>query len=394
MLVAPESSWTILDDLAFQLCPEDIPRGREQIRDALADCERWIDRRIEWLKRICWTAIATFMSSLAAMSASAFDLWPSDWTSDILIGGSALVWGLCVAMPVWVQKATIDWSSRAPLNDGRLAPLKAYLEQAAKNRQPLHDKDGNPVKPNFLLNPWAVLLFSEREEIRRLPTTGSKGGRRVRHAQWLRVEKPPVSALPQIEKDDPAPLTIIVDRSVTKIDRRTQNLTIAQHNTTYQTSNHFEFVTRIAAQADAVAGGVAINEREDAESVPTEDRWPCVFDDRDFDIRLEIFEATALCKARPSVKPYQIRKYVTAVLSARRIWLVNPHKDIADVAQELGSLIASNTDGWAGLGKSHSIDWIKSVIGGTGNYAFVRQVFTEISYDPAEHDDPQYRLLL
>lgn len=393
-MVAPDNSWTILDDLAFQLCPEDIPRGREQIRDALADCERWIDRRIKWLNRIRWTAIGTFMSSLATISASAIDLWPSDWTSDILIGGSALVWGLCVAMPVWIQKATFDWSSRAPLNDSRLAPLKAYLEQAAKAREPLHDQDGNAVKPDFLLTPWAVLLFSEREEIRRLPTTGSKGLRRVRHAKWLKVEKPHVTALPQIEEDDPAPLTIMVDRSVTNIDRRTQNVTIAQHNTTYQTSNHFEFVSRIAAQADAVAGGAAINEREDAESIAIEERWPCVFDDRDFDIRLEIFEANALCKARPSVKPHQIRKYVIAVLSARRIWLANPQKDIADVAEELGVLIASNTNGMAGLGKTHSIDWIKSVIGGTGNYAFVRRVFAEISYDPAEYDDPQYRLLL
>ncbi len=305
-----------------------------------------------------------------------------------------LVWGLCEAIPVLVQNSIFDWSSRTPLNDSRLAPLKAYLEHAAKAPQLLHDQDGNAVAPEFLLSPWAVLLFSEKAIMRQLPTSGSKGLRRVRYAKWLMADRPPAAPVPQAASGSSAPVTVMVDRSVTNIDQRTQTLTIAQHNTIHQTSNHFEFVTRIAAQADAVAGVPIDHAREDADSALAEERWPCQFDDTDFHIRLKIFEATALCNARPSVKPFQIKKYVIAILSARRFWLADPHEDIADVAEKVGKLIASNTDGWAGLQQSNSTGWIKSVIGGTGNYAFVRAAFTEISYDPAEHDDAQYRLLL
>jgi hypothetical protein len=81
-------------------------------------------------------------------------------------------------------------------------------------------------------------------------------------------------------------------------------------------------------------------------------------------------------------------------MEARRIWLADPTKDIALVATAIGKMVKSNTDGWAGLQRSNSIDWIKSVISGTGNYAFVKEAFKAISYDPAEYDNAQYRLLL
>ena len=280
------------------------------------------------------------------------------------------------------------------MNDERLAPLKAYLAAAAMKPDPLHDHDGNVVAVEFLRNPWAVLLFSEREEIRRLPTTGSNGLRRVRYAKWLVADRPTAMALPESIDSAAPPVTIVVDRSIMNIDQRTQHLTIEQHNTTHQTTNHFEFVTRISAQVDAMAGRPSDEMQDEPVDGSVEDRWPCKFDEADFSIRLKIFGASALCKARPTVKPHQIMKYVIAVLAARRIWLANPHEDIVVVAGKIGKLIKSNTDGWAGLQHSHSTDWIKPVIGGTGNYAFVKEVFNAISYDPAEHDDAQYRLLL
>lgn len=134
--------------------------------------------------------------------------------------------------------------------------------------------------------------------------------------------------------------------------------------------------------------------REAIGSSPIVERWPCAFDDTDFGIRLRIFEDSALCQARPSVKSHQIKKYVIAILLARRLWLNDPRMEIVDVATAIGGKVASNTDGYAGLNSSNSIQWIKSVIGGTGEYANVKTAFTDISYDPAEHGDEQYCLLL
>lgn len=392
-MVTPDGKWIIFDDLAHQLCPNDIRQGRAQIREALAVCERWIDNRTKWLTRIRWASIASLTASSAAIMASQIELWPSAWASGAVGAISVLAWGLCEAVPVWVQSIN-DWNSRFPLNDRLLAPLKAYLAEAAADPVPLHDHDGNTVAAEFLRNPWAVLLFSEREEIRRLPTTGSKGLRRVRYAKWLIAEHPTVIPLPQTTDSAAHPVTILVDQSVTNIDQRTQHLTLEQRNTNIQTSNHFEFVSRISAQADATVRKSREVSLDEPDAAPIEARWPCSFEEADFHVRLKIFEANALCRAKPSVKPFQIKKYVIAVLAARRIWTAEPGKDIAEAAKDIGMLIKSNTDGWAGLQQSDSTDWIKQVIGGTGNYAFAKEAFIAISYDPAEHDDAQYRLLL
>lgn len=393
-MVTPTGTWTILDDLAFQLSTGDISQGRTQIRDALAVCENWIDLRTKWLDRAWWASMASFAASTSTLAASEFGLWPSAWASASLATGSVLVWGVCEAAPLLVQTSIMDWSSRFPLNDKRLAPLRKYLAAAAASPVPLHDHHGNAVSPGFPQNIWTVLIFSEREEIRRLPTVGSKGLRRVRYGRWLMADRPATMDLPQTTRGKQSPVTILVDRSTTNIDQRTQQLTVAPQFTTVHTTNHFEFVTRISAQADAMMRRPSEGDLEDSDAPPFEDRWPCIFDEADFHFRLKIFEAKALCAAKPTVKPYQIKKYVIAVLAARRIWLAEPSKDIAIAATEIGKLIKSNTDGWAGLQHSESTDWIKQVIGGTGNYAFAKEAFNAISYDPSEHDDAQYRLLL
>lgn len=393
IMLAPDRRWSIFEDLANQHCPHDIRRGRAQIREDLAFCEDWIERWITRLNRIRWSAIAVFATSVAAMVASAFGLWPSGpWFT--VTAGSVLVWGLCVAAPAWLQTPFLGWSKRFPLNDERLGVLKAYLSAAAASTEPLHDHDGNAVASDFLMNPWAVLLFSEREEIRQLPTFGLKGLQRVRYAKWLSTDRPFANELPQVTGSAAPSVTILFDRSVTNIDQRNQHLTVEQRSTTIQTNNHFHFITQISAQADAMARRAPEEGRTEHGAGPTKVRWPCAFEDADFLIRLKIFEAKALCSAKETVEPNQIKKYVIAVLAARRIWLADPTEDIALVATAIGKLVKSNTDGWAGLQKSNSIDWIKSVISGTGNYAFVKEVFRAISYDPAEYDDAQYRLLL
>jgi len=392
-MLASDRRWSIFEDLANQHCPDDIRRGRAQIRDDLAVCEAWIERWITRLNRIRWSAIAVFATSVAAMVANEFGLWPSGpWLT--IVAGSVLVWGICVAAPVWLQTPFLGWSKRFPLNDERLDALKAYLSAAAASTEPLHDHDGNAVASDFLMNPWAVLLFSEREEIRQLPSFGLKGLRRVRYAKWLSADRPFTNELPQVTGNAAPSVTILFDRSVTNIDQRTQHLTLAQRNTTIQTNNHVQFISQISAQADAMARRAPEDGRTEHDAGPAKVRWPCTFEDADFHIRLQIFETKALCGAKESVEPNQIKKYVIAVLAARRRWLADPTADIALVASEIGRLVKSNTDGWAGLQKSNSTDWIKSVISGTGNYAFVKEAFKAISYDPAEYDNAQYRLLL
>ena len=394
---APTGRWTIQDDLAFRLCPDDLANGHAQIRDALTEGEAWLDHRMRWLHSARWTAAASFVASGAALLASQFGLWPAAWTSGPLAAFSALVWGLCEAAPVWVQSSIFDWGARFPLNARRLAPLREYLAAAAASSAPLHDLEGNVVAPEFLLNPWAVLLFSEREEIRRLPTVGAQGLRRVRYGKLLLAEMPTALALPGATPPDTnrkaSPVTIVIDRSVTNIDQRRQRLTLEQRNTNVQTTNHFEFVTRISAQATDMARSPINGEIDASDGVLSVVRWPCVFEENDFQIRLKIFSGKVL-RGMAKVQPHQIEKYVIAVVSARRIWMANPHEDITDLAEAIGKLVKANSDGWTGLRKSDSTAWIKALIGGTGNYAFVKEVFNAISYDPAGHDDAQYRLIL
>ena len=385
------------DDLAFQLCPDDLANGHAQIRDALAGGEAWLDHRMRLLRSARWTATASFVASGAALVASQFGQWPVEWTSGPLAGFSALVWGFCGAAPVWVQNSIFAWGSRFPLNARPLAPLREYLAAAAASSTPLHDLEGNVVAPEFLRNPWAVLLFSEREEIRRLPTVGAQRLRRVRYGQLLLAEMPTALALqgatPPDTNRQASPVTIVIDRSVTNIDQRRQRLTLEQRNTNVQTTNHFEFVTRISAQAADMARSPINGEIDASNGVHSVVRWPCVFEDDDFQIRLKIFSGKDL-RGLAKVQPHQIEKYVIVIVSARRIWMTNPHEDITDLAETIGKLVKANSDGWTGLRKSDSTAWIKALIGGTGNYAFVKEVFNAISYDPAGHDDAQYRLIL
>ncbi len=363
-MVGLANSSIILDDLANQLCPSDLLQGRAQIRAALADCERWIDRRIKWLSQASWMTGTASVFSLSVAAMTGFSDGPVLATTAFFAGAFILL----RRAPLLVQARIFDWSSRAPLNDPKLYPLRDYLNRASCALEPLHDQDGNAVAPEFVLNPWAVLLFSEREDIRRLPTQGSKDLVRVRYPKWLTVSRPSPLGLSAAPIDSLAPDPIGTTRSDTNIDQPKQ----------------------IAPVAVAANG----NANEAIGSSPALARWPCAFDETDFAIRLSIFEHSALCEARPTVKSHQIKKYVIAILLARRIWLDDPHTEIVDVATEVGKKVASNTDGYAGLNSSNSIQWIKSVIGGTGEYANVKTAFTDISYDPSEHGDEQYRLLL
>lgn len=365
-MIGLANSSIILDDLADQLCPDDLLQGRAQIRAALADCERWIDRRLDWLSKASWMTGTASIFSLCVAAVVGFNDGPVLASTAFFAGAFILL----RRAPLLVQARILDWSSRTPLNNPRLHPLRDYLHRASDALEPLHDQDGNAVAAAFLRNPWAVLLFSEREDIRRLPTLGSRGLVRLRYPKWLTASRPSleVSRETPIPNPAPPPAPTYLDRSHTDIDPREQVAPIAALS---------------FGDANEAIGGT-----------PPVERWPCAFDDTDFDIRLRIFEASALCKARPTVKSHQIRKYVIAILLARRIWLADPLKEIVDVATDIGKKVASNTDGYAGLNSSNSIQWIKSVIGGTGEYANVKTAFTDISYDPAERGDAQYRLLL
>lgn len=387
------NSWTIRDVLADKLCPDDLLQGRAQIRAALADCEHWIDQRLRRLRWIRLAAIGSLASSTAAMVASAFSLWPPEWTSGNWIVGSLLVWGLTEYLPVLVQRTNFGLSKHSPLNDERLAPLRAYLEQAADVPGQICDTEGDTVSREFLLNPWAVLLFSEREEIRQLVTVGSKDLLRTRYPDWLMTSAPQAKGLEEGPEDLSMPMTIIVDRSVTNIDQRTQNLTVTQNKTTHQTSNHFEFVTRLEAQAASTANAPSVDARDESRANLVDERWPCAFSEADFEIRLRIFKNTEFVKVKPAIKPHLVKKYVIAIEQARSIWMLTPSADISAVAEKVGTLVAKGTNGYSGLTNKQSVDWIRALIAGTGQYKHLKEVFAEISYDPAEYGDEQYRLL-
>lgn len=302
--------------------------------------------------------------SLGVAATSGFD----DWPVLAVTGLFSVSFILSRRAPLLVQAQILEWSSRAPLNDPKLRPLRDYLDGASGMLEPLHDQDGNAVDPEFLKNPWAVLLFSEREDIRQLPTHGSRGLIRVRYPKWLTVSRSSSQVLSKAPAHGTPPASTAPDHGNANIDQRDEVFPVA--------------ASPLANASEAIGSSNSV------------ERWPCAFDDTDFDIRLRIFEDTALCHARPTVKSHQIKKYVIAILLARRIWLDDPQMEIVDVATDIGKKVASNTDGYAGLNSSNSIQWIKSVIGGTGEYANVKTAFTDISYDPAEHGDEQYRLLL
>lgn len=143
-----------------------------------------------------------------------------------------------------MQNSIFEWGSRFPLNDTRLAPLRDYLAAAAASSIPLDDLEGNVVASESLLSPWAVLLFSEREEIRRLPTVGAQGFHRVRYRKLLLAEMLTALAVPGATPPKTnrkaSPVTIVIDRSVTNIDQRRQRLTLEQRNTNVQTTNNRE----------------------------------------------------------------------------------------------------------------------------------------------------------
>jgi hypothetical protein len=362
-VVGLANSWTIFDDLADQRCPDDLLQGRAQIRAALADCEHWIDRRIKWLSKASWMTGAASVSSLGIAAITDLSDGPALATTAFFAGAFILL----RRAPLLVQTRFLDWSSRPPLNDPKLRPLRDYLDRASGMLEPLHDQDGNAVEKEFLQNPWAVLLFSEREEIRQLPTRGSKGRIRVRYPKWLTVSR----SSPQVLSEAPAhgtpPAPTDPDHGNADIDQR-------------------EKVSPVAASPLA-------NASEPTGSSSSKERWPCAFDDTDFEIRLRIFKDTEFVKVKPAIKPHLVKKYVIAIEQARTIWMLTPSAHISAVAEEVGTLVAKGTNGYSGLTNKQSVDWIRPLIAGTGKYKHLKEVFAEISYDPAEYGDGQYRLL-
>lgn len=383
--------WSIAEDLGSLLFPRaDKSMGLENIAQRLAAVERWIDRWLRFARyglRLIGPLIAILAVWILSEWASASTgFWPSRLAQSGLsvIVVLALAAILCVIPLQVVQYAARIGLVPKVLRDPGLAPIKNYLKRCASGTISVFDEKGAKVDQSTFASPWAILLMSSHRRFRGIRLIGATRP----YPNPLAVERPKGAQPLATEVLHPI-VNLLIDqrRTVVAID---QSINIAVR----QQYLHFvaEFRRDVAAMATpAQGGGNSFDVQGDS---PV--HWPCQFEQTDFDIRFRIFSENVL-PTEPKVQSGQLKKYQIAVGYARVLWFKEPKKTIAEMSDDLGKLIAGKTDGWAGLrSKSSSTAWIKSVISGTGEYAFIKERMLAIEYDLAGYDGVQledYRLL-
>jgi hypothetical protein len=377
--------WELIDDCANWLQSGNIEAGRIELKSRASVLQQYFETQYaRWQQ----AKVATFAFSAASLGYAAYSVTARGLAASSFeiawaaagFAATAVAWNL----PSILQQLPKSWGHPNVFGDAALEPLKTYLSQLADSDRRIVSVKGEAIDRAILKSDWALLYLTDADEFQALPRLVGKGIWIKHYSSRLLVEKPPLlRALDRREK---------VQQVHFHLDNRSIAITINQQLDVTEVHNHFEFVTRLRENAAPIPSR---NVQMPA-SKPTPPnflkRWPCTFDDDDYEIRLLIFRTETLPKLT-QVKSHQFQKYVVAIDGARKYWLEDQNLTIDKLAEKLGSLVAKSSDKYAGLNQSASVAWIRSLISGQGKYAFVKESFEAIQYDPEQYQAVQYRML-
>jgi hypothetical protein len=377
--------WGLIDDCANWLRPGDIEAGRTELKSRITALQDYFDLQYT---RWQWVKVATFALSVASAGYAALNIAIEGFAESSFeiawaatgFAAAAVTWNL----PSIMQQLPRSWGYLSALDDEALQPLRNYLRQLADSDRRIVTEKGATIDHAILKSYCALLYLTEIDELYELPMLVSKGIRVKNYTDRLLVERPPLP--PVCVRDDR------LQQLHFHIDNRSIAITVNQQVDTTEVHNHFEFVTRLREDVASVPPRNAQSPEFGATNHDVQRRWPCRFESDDYEIRLLIFRTEVLAKLK-QVKSHQFQKYVAAIDGARKHWQEDPTLNIDELANKLGPIVAKSSNGHSGLNKSASVAWIRSLIGGHGKYAFVKESFEAIQYDPEQYQAVQYRML-
>ena len=161
--------WNVIEDFACRLSPDDPEAGRVQIGGMTASLELWLQPKLLLRQKtmlsigIGLVPITGFAVWTAINRTGAGHLWP--WAIDLsLIIAFVFVYGL----PSTFQQIRRDRSNRAPFNDPALQPMRVFIDELVASKHPVFDGHGDQLDHSILASPWAPLLFTGKNELRRV----------------------------------------------------------------------------------------------------------------------------------------------------------------------------------------------------------------------------------
>ena len=161
--------WNIIEDFAYRVSPDDPEAGRVQIGGMTASLELWLQPKLLLRQKtmlsigIGLVPITGFAVWTSINRTGAGQLWP--WAIDLsLIIAFVFVYGL----PSTFQQIRRDRSNRAPFNDPALQPIRVYIDELVASKRPIFDGHGDQLDHSILASPWAPLLFTGKNELRRV----------------------------------------------------------------------------------------------------------------------------------------------------------------------------------------------------------------------------------
>jgi hypothetical protein len=379
--------WDIIDDYAFKRSPDDIEAGREERRQSFAKFEQAsASLSILWQDAKYWSGlagIAAFIVSIVWLVSVRLFGSDANYAGDIVIRIDCVAFAIIALVfyaPDIAQMLPVDWNKIGPFNDPLLENPKGYLRDQATLKGDLFTQDGKFADRNILLRPWALLFLTNNCDLYALPRMNGPRGTVLRYAAGLALRRPVVPTVTNVHANA-TQLNLYVD----------QRTTVTTYVSLTEVLNHYHFVTQIRKDVARYAKPPK-SEKKETDPRKGKSRWPCAFDVDEYEGRLLIFKRDILPK-HDKVESHQIDKYVAAIDGARAHWAKHARTPIAKLAAKLGPIIAKRTNGSVGLGESDSPAWIRSLIGGTGQYAFVRELFESDKCAPQQSDPVQYRLI-
>jgi hypothetical protein len=377
--------WGLIDDCAHWLQPGNIETGRIEMKSRIEAFQGYCENRYaSWQKAkvatLClYLASLSYVAYRAASHGVAQSEFGISWAS-FAFAATALTWNF----PSILQQLPTSWNHLRVFDNESLQPLRDYLRHLANSDRRISTSTGEVVNREIFNTDWALLYLTSATELNSLPRLVSSGiWMKHYHGEFL-VEKPPALIAISEPKD--------TEQVHIHFNQQLISIKLSQLMDVTEVHNHFEFVTRVREQAMSKAPPNTETLEPEVTSPKGGKRWPCRFENDDYEIRLLIFRTKVLPKL-DKVKPHHYQKYVAAIDGARKHWLEDPTIGVQDLAEKLGPLVAKSSNTFAGLNESQSVSWIRSLIGGYGKYGFVREAFEAIQYDPEQYQDVQYRLL-
>lgn len=377
--------WGLIEDCAHWLQPGNIEAGRIELKSRIGAFEEYCENRYAHWQKAKIAALCLSLTSLgyAAYSVASLGLAQSEfeigWASLAFLA-TAVTWNL----PSILQQLPASWSRFRVFDGEAVQPLRDYLGQLANSDRRISTAKGEVVNHEIFKSDWALLYLTNVLELYALPRLASSSIWMKRYEDELLIEMP--SILPVIAETEQT------EQVHFHFNQQLITVTLSQQVDVTEVHNHFEFVTRVREQASSKAPPNTETPEPEETSPEVGKRWPCRFENDDYEIRLLIFRTKALPKL-DQVKPNHYQKYIAAIDGARKHWQEDPNIGVQDLAEKLGPLVAKSSNTFAGLNESQSVSWIRSLIGGYGKYGFVREAFEAIQYDPEQYQAVQYRLL-